>query len=510
MEFFFTKNDSLYQIFKLLEKLPSWKAVEIFIDPEHGFFENPRWGKQVKEIIDKRKLNITFKTKKEINRQYYLQVGLKVNYQEEKKIMKVISIIRLFFTDIRKFHLQAFDKQRYLFFLVFSFEILAGVLLLWFMFSLIMPKATITIHTAQQSENIIYNFRYYPKSKEEYLGAIKQISIPYSTGSIKYKYELSIGTTNLQYIQNPSRGLVSIYNKTDQAITLLPKTRFVTSDKLVFVTDWSITLPSGTEQSPSEIKVVLYASEEDEEGNIMGARGNIEKGSNLLVRNLKESFYLKNIRAESLEAFTGWTSSAIGSVKEEDTQLLKERIKETVYADKLNIVQKNFRIPNTMVLMFDPLISTTFESINTDTEIWSSSPEVKGHTNVRFSFLYLSRDDVFDAFKRYIYERQSDNRELISIDRNSFAFIEQPSYLVAQEVFMIPTKMTILQGYDFQRDTKGIIPELKNKIIGEDINSARRTILEYPEVGSVDIEISSFWGNTIPTIKSRVKIKVTK
>ena len=211
--------------------------MEIFIDPEHGFFENPRWGKQVKEIIDKRKLNITFKTKKEINRQYYLQVGLKVNYQEEKKIMKVISIIRLFFTDIRKFHLQAFDKQKYLFFLVFSFEILAGVLLLWFMFSLIMPKATITIHTAQQSENIIYNFRYYPKSKEEYLGAIKQISIPYSTGSIKYKYELSIGTTNLQYIQNPSRGLVSIYNKTDQAITLLPKTRFVTSDKLVFVTD---------------------------------------------------------------------------------------------------------------------------------------------------------------------------------------------------------------------------------------------------------------------------------
>ncbi len=130
MEFFFTKNDGLYQIFKLLEKLPSQRNVEIFIDPEHGFFDNLRWGQQVKEIIDKRKLNITFRTQKDKNRKFYLQAGLKVNYQEEKQIVKFFNIVGLFFTDIKRFHLQTFDRQKYLFFLVFFFELLAGILLL--------------------------------------------------------------------------------------------------------------------------------------------------------------------------------------------------------------------------------------------------------------------------------------------------------------------------------------------------------------------------------------------
>jgi hypothetical protein len=43
MKFFFAKTDSLYKIFKTLEKIPSQKAVQMFIDPEHPFFENQWW-----------------------------------------------------------------------------------------------------------------------------------------------------------------------------------------------------------------------------------------------------------------------------------------------------------------------------------------------------------------------------------------------------------------------------------------------------------------------------------
>jgi hypothetical protein len=40
MKFFFAKTDSLYKIFKSLEKIPSHRSVEIFIDPEHALFDN--------------------------------------------------------------------------------------------------------------------------------------------------------------------------------------------------------------------------------------------------------------------------------------------------------------------------------------------------------------------------------------------------------------------------------------------------------------------------------------
>jgi hypothetical protein len=43
MKFFFAKTDSLYKIFKSLEKIPSHRSVEIFIDPEHALFDNEWW-----------------------------------------------------------------------------------------------------------------------------------------------------------------------------------------------------------------------------------------------------------------------------------------------------------------------------------------------------------------------------------------------------------------------------------------------------------------------------------
>ncbi len=60
-------------------------------------------------------------------------------------------------------------------------EGLIGVALLWFLFLSILPSAKVTIKVAQHTEDIIYNFRYYPAHEQAYLGAIKQISIPYYT-----------------------------------------------------------------------------------------------------------------------------------------------------------------------------------------------------------------------------------------------------------------------------------------------------------------------------------------
>ncbi|MDO4713373.1 MAG: hypothetical protein Q4B28_01650 [bacterium] len=74
MKFFFLKTDSLYKIFKTLEKIPAQKAVQIFIDPEHSFFENQWRGKQMQEIIHKRGLNVTFIAEKDANRKYFQQL----------------------------------------------------------------------------------------------------------------------------------------------------------------------------------------------------------------------------------------------------------------------------------------------------------------------------------------------------------------------------------------------------------------------------------------------------
>ena len=88
MKFFFAKTDSLYKIFKSLERIPSHRSVEVFVDPEHALFDNEWRWQQIKDIIDKNKIDATFVTKNKNNRDYLNSVWLKVNLIKEKRIQR--------------------------------------------------------------------------------------------------------------------------------------------------------------------------------------------------------------------------------------------------------------------------------------------------------------------------------------------------------------------------------------------------------------------------------------
>lgn len=508
MKFFFLKTDSLYKIFKTLEKIPPQKAVQIFIDPEHPFFENQRRGKQLKELITERNLNITFLAEKEKNREYFQQLDLQVYYEEEKPIIRILKTASLFLFDIKKFHLHTYNKQKYLFYMVFLLEVIAGIAIIWFLFLLVLPSAKVTIKVAQHTEDIIYNFRYYPFQEQAYLGAIKQLSIPYYTWSLDYNYQLAISTENIKHIINPSAGFVKIYNKTSNELNLLANTRFVTNEGLTFLSKTPITIPAGLKDNPSELRVKLYADETDEQGLIMGTRGNIPKDTKLTIKNIKDSFYLGQIRAETIEAFTGGSATSLWTISEKDKELLSEKIKNGVYADKLNIVNEEFKLTDAILLLFDPLIKTNFHSLAIDGKIGERATSLKGQANVSFDFYYLKRSDIVNAFSEYVKQRQSDTIQLISINPNTLIFIQDIKRVIENQVFVIPTKVTILQGYDFERDTKKIIPTIKNTIAGKSIEEARKIILEYPEISSAKIDLGFLQGEQIPNVKSRIKVKV--
>ena len=508
MKFFFLKTDSLYKIFKTLEKIPAQKPVQIFIDPEHPFFENQRWGKQLSDLVKERNLNITFLAEKESSRNYFRQLGLKVYFEEEKPIIKILKTISLFLFDIKRFHLHAYDRKKYLFYLVFVAEILAGLGILWFLFLLILPSAKITLKVAQNTEDIIYNFRYYPAGESGHLGLIKQISIPYYTGNLQYAYQLSISTENIQHIINPSAGYVKVYNKTSNTINLLANTRFVTNNGLIFLSKIPVTIPAGLADNPSETRITLYANDVDEEGLMMGVRGNISKGTKLTIKNIRDSFYLGQIWAESIEAFTGGSTTSVGMVSEKDKELLSAKIRDWVYADKLNIVTREFNLPGALVLMFDSLIKTTFHSLSVDGKIGEKATSLRGHAEVSFDFLYLKWADIVQAFTSYVEERQADSIQLISINPNSLAFIQDIKHTTSDNVFIIPTKATILQGYDFGKDVKGILPTIKNTISWMTVEEARKYILQYSEIASVKIDLGFFHSEKIPDVRSRIKINV--
>ena len=509
MKFFFVAEDSLYKIFKTLEKIPKWKNVEISIDSHHSLFDNEWWWKQLKDVLSKRDIKATFFTNTEKSKRFFDKIWLKTNHIEKNKFVKFLRILYLFVFDIKKFHLNTLkNKRSYTFFLIFWFEILFVLLIMYLIYSLILPGAKIQINSSQQIETIIYNFRYYPATDQEYPRYSRFISVPFYTGWLDYRYSMSMNTVNVKYLQNPSYWNIKIYNKTDKDYAFVPNTRFVTEDGRLFQTVTWVELPPGYEWVPGEVIIRVKAMDKDENEVLMWIRWNIEKWTKLYIRNLKQSMFLKEIYAVAIDDFTWWSLSSSGVVTQKDIDLLSEKMVSYISQQKKNIAQQNFNIKDSLLLAFDNTINTTIKHIDVPHKIWDNTSTLDWYVDIHLDFFYIKRSDLIQAFSNYVNQRPSDKKKLINVNKNSLSFFEDDWISEKDGTFIVPTKIDIIQWYDFKKDVMGILDDIKSQIVWWNKESARSYILWFPEISSVKIKITPAWYNSVPKLKSRIKINV--
>jgi len=512
MQFFFTKTDSLYKIFKSLEKIPSHRSVEIFIDPEHSLFDNERWWQQIKDIIEKNKIDATFITKNKKNRDYLKTVWLKTNFVKEKNIQRALNMLYLFFFNIKKFHLQTYESKKYLFILIFFFEILLILWIFRFIISLIIPSATIIIQPSESTETIVYNIRYYPNNNQRPSSETRYLYVPFYTWSMNYKHELTISTANSKYITNPSHGQIKIYNKRDQEYTIVRDTQFTTPDWLIFRAIDDFFLPAWTQKYPSETIITVKADEYDENWELIWIRWNIPFKTQMLIKKLEESSLTKDIWAESIEDFYWRDSESIWTITEQDIEQLKQKLTEQIYEKKMTIVSENFPITWWFLLPFETITTTKFNNIDIPQLSGENSPTIKWTAYVTYNYTYVLRSDLYQVFMTYVNERQSENNLTVKIDPNSLQFLKDSNTTNSDEIkkvwntYIISTQIDVIQTYDFENDPKQIFSEIKNKVAWLDIDETRNSILStYDEIWSVKISVPLRY-NSIPIIKSRIKI----
>lgn len=73
------------------------------------------------------------------------------------------------------------------------------------LYILILPSVNIIVRPSYQTDYVTYNFRFYPANNTQYPKESRQLSIPFYTGAIDYKYTMSITPSQIEYIQNPSQ-----------------------------------------------------------------------------------------------------------------------------------------------------------------------------------------------------------------------------------------------------------------------------------------------------------------
>ncbi|MEI7920027.1 MAG: hypothetical protein WCH65_07935 [bacterium] len=86
-----------------------------------------------------------------------------------------------FFFNIKKFHLQVYTKKNYIFYVVFAFEILFVLVIIYLLYSLILPTTRVNIMPTTKVESVIYNFRYYPFSNAQFEKDSRYLVLPYYT-----------------------------------------------------------------------------------------------------------------------------------------------------------------------------------------------------------------------------------------------------------------------------------------------------------------------------------------
>lgn len=70
MKLFFLKDDSLYKIYKTIEKAPRNKRIFMYIETKNPFFLHERRGKQIKELIDKEHIDIVCVTQSDTSKKF--------------------------------------------------------------------------------------------------------------------------------------------------------------------------------------------------------------------------------------------------------------------------------------------------------------------------------------------------------------------------------------------------------------------------------------------------------
>ena len=175
---------------------------------------------------------------------------------------------------------------------------------------------------------------------------------------------------------------------------------------------------------------------------------------------------------------------------------------------KKNIAIQNFSNKDWILLTFPDTINYKITDINIPHEIWEKTSLINWTITAEISFIYITWSDLVAAFSEYIQQRPSEKSKFISLDQNSLTFYEDDWSSDNKWVYVVPTKIQVIQWYDFSKDINWILDEIKDHIVWDDTENARTYILQYPEISSVKLKISPRWYSNIPKLKSRIKIMV--
>jgi len=316
---------------------------------------------------------------------------------------------------------------------------------------------------------------------------------------------------------NVSKWEITIFNRLQEKQTLVPNTRVMTKEWIIFRTDSWVEIPAASTDnfwklSPGMIDVKVTSDTNDTSWNFIGERWNINSEMDLTIPWLDISLQTE-IYAISKTNFTWWNNDFQKIVSQEDidraSELFVNKMKNEVIASIKNSILSRNNENNTKIdilpwaesiLYGNPVITVLNE-----VKPWDQRDSFDIEWSITATVYTYNRETVIQRLQTLLNEKKLDGVEKIDyIDESSLRMSEVISIEEVPFTQKSTFEIEAIYTHDFQHKDNTFIELLKQQIRGMPKNEAENLLLNNPKISNVSIDIRPFFSKNISNIYNNI------
>ena len=396
--------------------------------------------------------------------------------------------------------------------------ILASMAMALFVFILqiAIPSGKIVIDPAKKQEEMHLNVYFLSKYQYEEKDLWKKNNGIFMTPLEKvFVYESTYSNVSKNSSGENASGRIVLFNNTANEITLRGETRVQNEEGILFFLDTWAKIPAN-----GSTEVSVTASDMDAYGKMQGERGNIEKGTDLIIPGLNEETR-KEIFGKTLTNFTGGKTDWVYNVTKQDLEKAKEKWAKEATEKGVNEIeflfsqlQENEEEEYRLLPMDGPQVELEI------LEVLYSSPEEEligqdlasfsGSVRVRVQNSAYSLEHLHDLFWAKYQRIAPDGMTLVSVDTSLFSPRIQKVNNKDGEIKVSFSTSGVYEYIMEQKSQKGyfFVQKVKEEVLNKPRLEAMDVLQNMREVEEVSIELWPFWVRSLPTLPEKIEVEI--
>ncbi len=296
------------------------------------------------------------------------------------------------------------------------------------------------------------------------------------------EYQVTHGGKKIEAV---ATGKVIIYNKRNQAQTLVATTRLLSEDGVLFRLKDKVIVPAN-----GDVEASVYADKAGKSGEVMATTFTIP-GLSAEVQKL--------IYAESREPMRGGERE-IGVLTEADVEKAMSEFKKT-QLEKV-VTKLLAQMENTDWVLVGGGIEPNDQKLSYDKKLGEEVSAFNLQGEMTVGAVFAEKQKMLDKATEELQKTRGNNGGEVNVDPESFQYELEGMNLEGKEA----TAKVSLSGMVNFDPTKNIFD--KNILVGFTESDLKLYFSQFNAINDVRVEFSPFWVKKVPILKDHITIKI--